>query len=99
MRDWYSSLLQGIDIEDGIQALQTKFAYNKKLPIDSVNRPHFYISERCQNIISALQEYTAEGGQDEAWKDPIDVIRYLAVSGVGYVSPESMKTKSNRGGY
>lgn len=90
----------GIDIEDGLQALQTKMSYNKKKPIDSINRPHFYISDRCQNIISALQEYTAEGGQDEAWKDPIDVIRYLAVSGVGYVSPDSMKTKTqSRGGY
>ena len=61
----------GIDIEDGLQALQTKMAYNKKAPLDSVNRPHFYISDRCQNIIQALQEYTAEGGTDEAWKDPV----------------------------
>jgi hypothetical protein len=90
----------GIDIEDGLQALQTKMSYNKKNPIDSINRPHFYISDRCQNIISALQEYTAEGGQDEAWKDPIDVIRYLAVSGVGFISKDAMKTKANsRGGY
>jgi len=90
----------GIDIEDGLQALQTKMAYNRKNPIDSINRPHFYISERCQNVISALQEYTADGGSDEAWKDPIDVIRYLAVSGVGYVNPESMKVvKQSKGGY
>ena len=90
----------GIDIEDGLQALQTKMAYNRKKPIDSANRPHFYISDRCQNIILALQEYTAEGGLDEAWKDPIDVIRYLAVSGVGYVSQDSMKTKAlSQGGY
>jgi hypothetical protein len=90
----------GIDIEDGLQALQTKMSYNKKKPIDSINRPHFYISDRCQNIISALQEYTAEGGQEEAWKDPIDVIRYLAVSGANYVSPDSMKTKVvSQGGY
>ena len=90
----------GIDIEDGLQALQTKMSYNKKKPIDSINRPHFYISDRCQNIISALQEYTAEGGQEEAWKDPIDVIRYLAVSGANYVSPDSMKTKvASQGGY
>lgn len=90
----------GIDIEDGLQALQTKMAYNRKNPIDSINRPHFYISDRCQNIISALQEYTAEGGQDEAWKDPIDVIRYLAVSGAEYISPEMLKTKSkSTGGY
>jgi len=90
----------GIDIEDGLQALQTKMAYNRKKPIDSANRPHFYISDRCQNIILALQEYTAEGGLEEAWKDPIDVIRYLAVSGVGYVPKDSMKTKTlSQGGY
>jgi hypothetical protein len=90
----------GIDIEDGLQALQSKMAYNRKFPIDSVNRPHFYISDRCQNIISALQEYTAEGGQDEAWKDPIDVIRYLAVSPACHVSEDAMRTtKTNRGGY
>jgi hypothetical protein len=90
----------GLDIEDGLQALQSKMAYNKKVPIDSLNRPHFYISDRCQNIISALQEYTAEGGLDEAWKDPIDVIRYLAVSTACYISPDSLKTKTPaRGGY
>lgn len=90
----------GIDIEDGLQALQTKMAYNRKTVLDAVNRPHFYISERCENIIQALQEYTAEGGQDEAWKDPIDVIRYLAVSGGEYISPDSLKTKQPaRGGY
>jgi hypothetical protein len=90
----------GLDIEDGLQALQSKMSYNKKAPIDSINRPHFYISERCQNIISALQEYTAEGGSDEAWKDPIDVIRYLAVSPATFISEDSLKTiKNSRGGY
>jgi hypothetical protein len=75
-------------------------AYNKKMPIDAINRPRFKISDRCQNIILALQEYTADGGLEEAWKDPIDVMRYLAISGVGYVPPESMKAKTtSRGGY
>jgi hypothetical protein len=82
----------GIDIEDGLQALQTKMAYNKKVPLDSVNRPHFYISDRCQNIIQALQEYTAEGGSDEAWKDPVDVLRYAAVAGANFVDPRSLRT-------
>ena len=90
----------GLDIEDGLQALQSKMAYNRKNPIDSINRPHFYISDRCENIISALQEYTADGGQDEAWKDPIDVIRYLAVSPATFINEDSLKTtKTSRGGY
>jgi hypothetical protein len=90
----------GLDIEDGLQALQTKMSYNKKAPMDAMNRPHFYISDRCQNIIQALQEYTAEGGLEEAWKDPVDVLRYLAISGVGYVSPDTFSVKkTHNGGY
>lgn len=90
----------GLDIEDGLQALQSKMAYNKKQPIDALNRPHFYISDRCQNIISALQEYTAEGGLEEAWKDPIDTLRYLAVSDPMFVSADSLKVKVvAKGGY
>jgi len=82
----------GIDIEDGLQALQTKMAYNKKLPVDSMNRPHFYISDRCQNTIQALQEYTADGGSDEAWKDPVDCLRYAAVSGIRFIDVNSLRT-------
>ena len=83
----------GLDIEDGLQALQTKMAYNRKAPMDSLNRPHFYVSERCQNIITALQEYTAEGGLDEAWKDPIDVLRYAAISDIRYINPADMAVR------
>ena len=82
-----------MDIEDGLQALQTKMAYNRKAPMDSLNRPHFYVSERCQNIITAIQEYTAEGGLDEAWKDPIDVLRYAAIADIRYINPADMAVK------
>jgi hypothetical protein len=87
----------GLDIEDGLQSLQTQMAYNKKMPIDAINRPRFKISDRCQNIILALQEYTADGGLEEAWKDPIDTLRYLAISGAEYINPESLKTRKPRG--
>ena len=80
----------GLDIEDGLQALQTKMAYDRKKPMDSVNRPRIYISNRCQNIITAIQEYTAEGGLDEAWKDPVDVLRYAAIADIRHISPGQM---------
>jgi len=88
----------GVDIEDGIQAIQSKMSYNKKMPIDGLNHPHFYISDRCENIITAFQEYTGDGGADEAWKDPIDVIRYACIDGISYVD-SSRKTISRGGGY
>ncbi len=89
----------GLDIQDGIQAIQTKMAYVKGQPVSATNRPHFYVSERCGNIITALTEYTAEGGPDEAWKDPVDVVRYAAIANIRYIEPTSLKTRGHRGGY
>jgi hypothetical protein len=90
----------GLHIEDGIQAIQTKMAYDRKKPIDSLNRPHFYVSDRCENIIAALQNYTGEDGDNEAWKDPIDVIRYAAITPITHIDPNSMKIPNRKkGGY
>jgi len=89
----------GLDIEEGLQAIQTKLAYNRKAPMDALNRPHLYISDRCENIIQAFQEYTAEGGLDEAWKDPIDVLRYAAVADIRYIAPGQMTTTRPKNAY
>jgi len=90
----------GLDIEDGLQALHDKMAYNRSKPIDGSNRPRFFISERCENIIRAIQEYTGDGGKDEAWKDPLDVIRYAAIADIRYIDPKWGKaTGTTRGGY
>jgi len=75
----------GVDIDDGLQALITKMAWDTTKPLDSVNRPHFYISSDCQNIIQALSEYTGEGGMKEPWKDMIDILRYPAIAGIDHV--------------
>lgn len=90
----------GIEIEDGIQALKNKMSYDHKRPIDGTNRPRFYISDRCENIIRAIQEYTGEDGKDEAFKDCIDVIRYAAVAEIRYINPKWLQqTTGNRGAY
>jgi len=58
------------------------------------------VSDRCQNIIWALQEYTGAGGPDEQAKDPIDVIRYAAVASIYFCDENTMKaTKPRQGGY
>jgi hypothetical protein len=89
----------GIEEEPGIQAIQDKLAYDLNKPIDGNNRPHFYISERCENIILALQEYDGSS-RDHPLKDPIDVLRYAAVRKIFHIDPKAMSAKSNkRGGY
>lgn len=90
----------GIDIEDGIQALQNKMSYDARIPVDGANHPNFYVSDRCQNIIKALSEYTGKDGKDEAWKDPIDVLRYAAVSSIRHIPESGFKAKTvGKGGY
>ncbi len=74
-------------------------AYDRKKPVDALNRPHFYISERCQNIISALEEYTGEDGLEEAWKDPVDTLRYAAIDGIRYVDPKVFSKRNQIRGY
>ena len=90
----------GLEIEEGLQALISKMSYDTSKPLDSVNRPHFYISQDCENIIRALAEYTGEQGLKEAWKDPIDVLRYAAIADLDHVdSKKSQVTIQGNGGY
>ncbi len=74
----------GVDIENGVQLINNLLAYDEKKPVDSLNAPKLYVSDRCQNIIYALKEYTGRGGKSEATKDPIDTLRYIAVSNPEY---------------
>lgn len=75
----------GVEIENGLQLINGLLSYDEKQPLSVLNSPKLYISERCQNLIYAMQEYTAKGGRDEATKDPIDCLRYLCVSNCAYV--------------
>jgi len=75
----------GVDIENGIQLINNLLAWDENKPRDSMNSPKFFVSDRCQNIIACMQEYSGAGGRNENWKDPIDVLRYLAVSDIQFI--------------
>lgn len=88
------------EIVAGISMINDLLSYNPNNEIDSINRPSLYISESCENTIDSLLNYTASEGPNEAWKDPIDVIRYLAMSDIGYRDPhEQVGINLKRGGY
>ena len=90
----------GVDIDEGIQALQNKMAYNIRKKVDGSNRPRLYVSDRCENVIRSIQEYTGDGGKDEAWKDPLDCLRYAAVEDIRFVDSKlPTATAVGRGGY
>lgn len=90
----------GDHIEDGLQKLVDLMAYDTAREVDGTNRPHFYVSSECENILQAIAEYTGEDGKDEAWKDPIDVLRYAAAYGIDHVERAQLAVSCRgRGGY
>jgi hypothetical protein len=86
----------GVEIENGLQLINGLLSYDEKKPLSALNAPKLYISDRCQNLIYSLQEYTAKGGKDEATKDPIDCLRYLCVSNCSFVDPHAAEQVDDR---
>lgn len=82
----------GVDIDNGIQLINNLLAWDESKPRDSMNSPRMFISDRCQNFIYAMSEYTGRGGRNESTKDPIDCARYLAVSNVAFIEHKPMDT-------
>lgn len=89
----------GVDIDNGLQLISNQLAYDDSQPVSSINAPRLFVSDRCQNTVFALQEYTAKGGREEATKDPIDCLRYIAVSNPGYYDEETMHDDQPTGVY
>jgi hypothetical protein len=83
----------GDDISEGVEMINEWLSFDSEKPIDFFNQPTMYVSEECPDIIYALQNWTGLDGQKGACKDPVDVVRYAALSDLEYVTDESWKTK------
>lgn len=70
----------GIDIEDGIALINDRLGYDTTKPIGATNSPKLFISSSCLNLIDSMRNYSGYN-REEVWKDPIDCVRYLLVSG------------------
>ena len=74
----------GLDVEHGLQKINDLLAWDDSEPLTEVNRPNFYVSDRCENVRYAMTEYSGTS-RDEQCKDWIDVLRYGAVTPLEYV--------------
>ena len=81
----------GIRIEQGVAMINDGFSYDMSEPISDKNKPRLYISEKCQNLIYCIQEWTGKDGDKGATKDPIDCLRYLMVMNPVYQGKDSMR--------
>lgn len=53
--------------------------YDVEKPVSAHNQPRLLVSEDCDNIIFALQNWTGIDGKKGACKDFVDVVKYLVL--------------------
>ena len=81
--------------EDGLNLIRDRFSsFEPELPVSPSNHPRLIISEDCKNLIECICEYTGEEGLKEAWKDPIDTVRYLLQRNPMYIPDDVYSEQS-----
>lgn len=76
----------GVDIDDGIALINDRLGYDTTKPVGVMNSPKLFISKECANLIDAMKNYSGYS-REETWKDPVDCLRYLLVSGAENIDP------------
>lgn len=85
------------EVEPGVAKINDLLAWDDTQPLSYHNRPKFYISDQCENMITAMQEFS-NCGKDEHFKDFIDLIRYFIETGAMYVDEKDWEATAS-GGY
>ena len=88
----------GVDIEAGICKINNALSWDDTEPMNDENTPKLFVSDHCENTISALMEYTADATRSSAFKDFPDCLRYFYVSGPDHISESSLQATGG-GGY
>ena len=87
----------GKAVEDGEQLINDRLSYDQNRPVGVDNSPMMFVSERCGNVIYALENHIGIGPH-EPTKDFCDVLRYMLQSGADYVDPKA-KVVTGGGSY
>lgn len=78
------------EIDTGVMKVREYLKYDQTKPINSINRPKLYINPHCLNTIKGFERWSFDpktGKYQEAYKDPMDVVRYLVMSNPSPVEP------------
>jgi hypothetical protein len=79
---------------NSLRLINDALFYDKEKPISRTNQPKLYVVETCPNTIFSLKEWTNKDQQKGANKDPIDCIREMILSGVGYCDEKMLKPRN-----
>jgi hypothetical protein len=95
----FFELASGKNIDEGVDLINDALAYKRpdwEAPGDG---PSLFISEDCVNLWFALENWTGEGGNREATKDPVDCLRYLFLQRPAFLEGESGGSRGEGAGY
>lgn len=79
----YSAAAGEPEIDTGVLKVREYLKYDPGKPINSINRPRLYINPHCLNTIKAFSRWSLDpktGDYQDAFKDPMDVVRYLVMA-------------------
>ena len=79
----------GVEVEAGIAKINDALSWDDTEPMTDKNHPKLYVSDRCDNFITSMLEYSGQS-RAEHFKDFVDCIRYLMVSGADHIGQESL---------
>ncbi len=85
-------LTPGDDIAEGVTLVNDLLDWDEGGAEDDLNCPHLYVASGCRNVIFALQNWTGKDGRRGACKDPVDVVRYMALLGLEEVDEGSWES-------
>ena len=75
----------GVRLDEGIAMVNDLLAYNPDEDISPLNCPKLYVSEKCENVIFRMSNWTNADGKHGAVKDPCDTVRYAALLDLSYL--------------
>jgi hypothetical protein len=88
----------GLDIETGLQAINSLLAYDTSKPTGFDNHSKLIFSDKCGNTIHCCQNYQVDHGPKAVTKDPPDCLRYVAIGNYRYYEDHELGV-TKTGGY
>ena len=87
----------GVEVEAGIAKINDALSWDDTEPMTDKNKPKLFVSDQCENMITCMLEYSGQS-RAEHFKDYIDCLRYLLVSGADHITDGSL-VATGGGGY
>lgn len=90
----YFRQASGTSINDGLTKINELLQWDVEKGLQKItNAPRLFVSERCQQLRWAMENYTGLSGEEGACKDFIDLVRYAVRSDLSHITPSMVQIR------